>query len=561
MNFSNLKISTRLLFGFASIVVLMAISTIYAAIRMQSIGVVNADTINVDWPSAQAAAQLQIAAQDSAIRVFSLLIIKDKAQRAAQYTQIDKNKKTVDAAIATLEKFGASTAEKQLLAKINTTRQAYLTSFLRVADLVEADDRDGAIKVMNTETAPTLASLLQGVEELVNYQTKKLTSHGIESGNAISNSLITMIVTGVAAILIGAGLAIWLTKAITTPINEAVQIAKRVASGDLTTEIRVNSGDETGQLLQALKEMNQSLDNTVGRVRVSAETISTASSEIASGNQDLSARTESQSSSLEETASSMEELTSTVKQNADNARQANQLVLSASSVAARGGQVVSQVVDTMASIKDSSRKIVDIIGVIDGIAFQTNILALNAAVEAARAGEQGRGFAVVAGEVRSLAQRSASAAKEIKQLISDSVEKVEDGGKLVDEAGQTMGLIVTSVKQVADIMSEITAASQEQSAGIEQVNDAIAQMDEMTSQNAALVEEAAAAAESMLEQSQQLAQAVSFFTLSHSITSKIAPTKQPSARPIAKKPPRQTPAIKAPTKATSKPVESDWEEF
>jgi methyl-accepting chemotaxis protein len=266
-------------------------------------------------------------------------------------------------------------------------------------------------------------------------------------------------------------------------------------------------------LLQALKDMNESLVRIVGEVRAGTDTIGTASGQIATGNLDLSSRTEAQAGSLEQTAGSMEELTSTVKQNADNARQANQLVVSASDVAVKGGAVVGQVVHTMGSIKESSRKIVDIIGVIDGIAFQTNILALNAAVEAARAGEQGRGFAVVATEVRNLAQRSAAAAKEIKALIGDSVEKVDAGSKLVDDAGATMNEIVTSVKRVADIMSEITAASQEQSTGIEQVNQAIAQMDEATQQNAALVEEAAAAAMSMQDQAGNLSMVVSVFKL------------------------------------------------
>ena len=301
---------------------------------------------------------------------------------------------------------------------------------------------------------------------------------------------------------IGVVCAIFITRSITVPLAGALDVAQQVAAGELTCQVHIEGKDETSELLQALKHMNDSLAKTVGDVRASTDTITTASQEIASGNADLSARTEAQASSLEETASSMEELTSTVKQNADNARQANQLAVSASSVAVKGGTVVAQVVDTMGSIKESSRKIVDIIGVIDGIAFQTNILALNAAVEAARAGEQGRGFAVVASEVRNLAQRSAGAAKEIKALIGDSVDKVDAGTKLVDEAGQTMDLIVTSVKQVADIMGEITAARQEQSSGIEQVNQAITQMDEMTQQNAALVEEAAAAAESMQEQAQ-----------------------------------------------------------
>ncbi|MCY1169559.1 Methyl-accepting chemotaxis protein (MCP) signaling domain protein [compost metagenome] len=314
-----------------------------------------------------------------------------------------------------------------------------------------------------------------------------------------------------AAILFAIGLMI--ARSITGPIRAAVKVAQTVAAGDLSSRIEVSSKDETGQLMQALKAMNDSLSKVVGEVHHGTDTIATASSQIASGNQDLSSRTEEQASSLEETAASMEELTSTVKQNADNAWQANQLAVSASSVAVRGGSVVAEVVDTMGAINASSRKIVDIIGVIDGIAFQTNILALNAAVEAARAGEQGRGFAVVAAEVRNLAQRSAAAAKEIKTLIGDSVDKVEEGSKQVAEAGKTMDEIVDSVKRVTDIMAEITAASQEQTSGIEQINQAITQMDQVTQQNAALVEEAAAAAASLQEQASGLSQVVSVFRL------------------------------------------------
>ncbi|MBE0621281.1 MAG: hypothetical protein IH605_11865 [Burkholderiales bacterium] len=290
----------------------------------------------------------------------------------------------------------------------------------------------------------------------------------------------------------------------------ASAIVRRIADGDLSEEITIAQGDSSS-LLASMKDMQQKLSGTVSKIHQTVDTIGTASGQIAAGNADLSSRTEEQASSLEETASSMEELTSTVKQNAENARQANQLAVSASEVAVKGGAVVSEVVGTMSSINESSKKIVDIISVIDGIAFQTNILALNAAVEAARAGEQGRGFAVVASEVRSLAQRSATAAKEIKDLVGDSVDKVGAGTKLVDEAGKTMEEIVSSVKRVTDIMSEITAASQEQSAGIEQVNQAITQMDEVTQQNAALVEEASAAAESMKEQAHSLAQAVAVF--------------------------------------------------
>jgi len=307
-----------------------------------------------------------------------------------------------------------------------------------------------------------------------------------------------------------------IARRIKTSLDQAISVAESIAAGDLTVRISVESQDETGHLLEALKDMNEGLAKIVGEVRTGADSIATATEQIAAGNADLSQRTEEQASALEETASSMEELTSTVKQNADNAQQANQLAISASGVAVKGGDVINKVVCTMQSITDSSRKISDIIGVIDGIAFQTNILALNAAVEAARAGEQGRGFAVVAAEVRSLAQRSAAAAKEIKTLIEDSVGKVQDGSRLVEEAGHTTQEIVTSIKRVTDIMAEISAASLEQSSGIEQVNTAITQMDDVTQQNAALVEQAAAAAESLEEQAQQLVQVVTRFKLEES---------------------------------------------
>lgn len=312
-------------------------------------------------------------------------------------------------------------------------------------------------------------------------------------------------VTAVFGFLIG--------RSITRPLREAVAVAQKVAAGDLTSTVHVTTRDEMGNLLQALNDMMQSLKNIAGAVKIGSDAIAAASSEIASGNADLSQRTEEEASSLEETASSMEELTSTVKQNADNAKQANQLAAGASNVAVKGGKVVGEVVGTMTAINESSKKIVDIIGVIDGIAFQTNILALNAAVEAARAGEQGRGFAVVASEVRTLAQRSAAAAREIKELITDSVHKVDDGTRLVGEAGKTMDEIVAAVKRVTDIMSEIAAASDEQTSGIEQINVAITQMDQATQQNAALVEQAAAAAESMELHAQKLAEAVSVFKL------------------------------------------------
>jgi methyl-accepting chemotaxis protein len=322
-----------------------------------------------------------------------------------------------------------------------------------------------------------------------------------------------MSVLAALATMAGCCIAWWITRTITVPLREAVGVAEKVAHGDLTSTIQRRSSDETGQLLFALTNMNEALSGIVSEVRACTDAVTSASQQIAAGNADLSSRTEEQAASLEETAASMERLYSAVRQNSENAGQANELATGASAVAVQGGQVVGEVVQTMASINASSKKIVDIIAVIDGIAFQTNILALNAAVEAARAGEQGRGFAVVASEVRSLAQRSAAAAKEIKGLITDSVVKVESGSQLVAQAGKTMDQIVSSVKRVTDIMGEIAAATQDQTAGIEQVNQAVVQMDETTQQNAALVEQAAAAAESMKEQAETLTRAVAVFRL------------------------------------------------
>ncbi len=467
----------------------------------------------------------------------------------------------------------SSPADLKVLQEVMALREQQLPIQSRIVSLASSD-QVAAIAAISTDETPMWRQI-KG--RLVDFTKTK--NAGVEQTKAemiaySQRMLMITLVLLVVALLAASAIVFWLVRHIMSQLGGepayAVEVAHAISVGDFSRAVTLEKGDSSS-LLYSINAMRENLTGTIGNIRHATETISVASREIAAGNADLSNRTESQASSLEETASSMEELTSTVKQNAENAKQANQLVVSTADIAVKGGQVVGKVVDTMASIKESSRKIADIIGVIDGIAFQTNILALNAAVEAARAGEQGRGFAVVASEVRNLAQRSAGAAKEIKALIEDSVGKVDNGGKLVDEAGKTMEEIVSSVKRVTDIMSEIAAASQEQSSGIEQVNQAVGQMDEMTQQNAALVEEAAAAAESLQDQASQLAQAVSVFKLdgvAHSpraaqrvASHKVAalPNTLKGMKPKAKAAP--VPAARPKKLAVAGGSNEEWEEF
>ena len=411
---------------------------------------------------------------------------------------------------------------------------------------------DAAVAGMDREPARLLA---EAGGKIAAESASVSATAAVQAHRASLVSIVLMLVVGAAGIVIG----VWFSRRITRPVDYAVGVAEAIAGGDLTSAVRVVGRDEIAQLMKALVAMQGSLASVVGNVRSNSESVATASSQISQGANDLSARTEEQAAALQQAAASMDQLGSTVRQNAENALSANQLALGASTVARKGGAVVGEVVETMKGINDSSRRIVDIIGVIDGIAFQTNILALNAAVEAARAGEQGRGFAVVAGEVRSLAQRSADAAKEIKSLISASVERVEHGTQLVDRAGETMTEIVNSIARVTDIMGEISAASTEQSTGVSQIGDAISQMDQATQQNAALVEESAAAAESLKDQAHQLVQVVAVFKLDGATAA--ANARSATLTAVAKA--KATPvAARRPAPALAVAASSDeWESF
>ena len=562
MNLSNYKIGTRLYMGFGAIVVLLVALVAVAYLNFIKLG--RANDINVHTYQVTAAVNAALASLiniETGQRGFALTGKDDSLE---PYNQ-GKTAFTVHLERATTLT-ADNPAQQQRLKTLGEEQKLWLSS---AVDPVIAARRSGS----DADMAGVVAIMQEGkgkrgmdamrafIAEIIGAEEVLLASRGKQATELQNLTRVTLLGGGVLGALAALMIAIWLARNIVIPLRSAVDLAKQVATGDLTVAVSSSSQDEVGELLTALGSMTEALSSIVGQVRSGTDNIATASSQIKSGNLDLSSRTEQQAASLEETASSMEELTSTVNQNADNARQANTLAASATGVAVKGGVAVAQVVETMGAINDSAKKIVDIIGVIDGIAFQTNILALNAAVEAARAGEQGRGFAVVASEVRSLAQRSASAAKEIKALIDNSVEKVTLGTRLVDEAGVTMEQVVASVQRVNDIIGEIANASEEQRSGIEQVNQAIVQMDEVTQQNAALVEEATAASVAMEDQAALLAQVVSTFKLD--TVAVAAPARRPAASPRMA---RRSAPPKALTKARAAPVPStagtdDWEQF
>jgi methyl-accepting chemotaxis protein len=514
MKLTNMKLGVRLGLGFAAVLTLMVGMAVFGTVRLTEIIDLNSK-LNAEAYRHTIASQWKGETRLNLTRTMAITKSGNQPELTAYLSPMMKDTTAdINALQKKLDALITDEQEKQLMSAIGERRKAYIGLRNAILEQMKGGDT-AAMARIDTELAPASDAYLNAIGALVTHLEGQLAVDSPMLDAKARESRLWLAGMTLAGLLIGALVAWRITRSVTRPMHEAILATEAIAAGDLTRTIMTDRRDEAGQLIAAMSRMQDSLKSMVSQVRSATDSISTASTEIATGNQDLSARTEQAASNLQQTASSMEQLTGTVKQSADSARQANQLASSASSVAARGGQVVSQVVTTMDEINAASRKISDIIGVIDGIAFQTNILALNAAVEAARAGEQGRGFAVVAGEVRNLAQRSAQAAKEIKTLIGASVEKVESGSKLVQDAGTTMSEIVASVQRVADIIGEITAAAAEQSSGIGQVNTAVNQLDQMTQQNAALVEESAAAAESLKEQAHRLTEVVGQFRVAH----------------------------------------------
>ncbi|WP_457323221.1 methyl-accepting chemotaxis protein [Roseateles sp. P5_E11] len=485
----------------------------------------------------------------NALAVRNVLLLSDAEGKRKQLSDVDAAAKRTAELFEKLDASVPPGRGREILGGVVQARQLFVASVRRVIDLGLKDDTEKARNLLLSETHELQLKYFQQLDALIAYQKELMHAAAAAANATVDFAGIAVIVAAAAALALGVAMALLITRSVVGPIRQAVAAAETVAAGDLRLHLSTDRTDEAGQLLNALQRMNDSLVGIVGAVRGNAESVATASGQIAQGNADLSQRTEQQASNLQETAASMEELSATVKHNTDTAHQAAQLAGSAARVAESGGQVMGQMVSTMDEITTSSKKISDIIGVIDGIAFQTNILALNAAVEAARAGEQGRGFAVVAGEVRALAQRSAQAAREIKALIGASVERVEAGNKLVGEAGSTMDEVVGQVRRVADLISEISAASSEQGKGIGQIGDAVNQLDQVTQQNAALVEESAAAAESLRIQAGQLAETVAAFKLD--AVNAARPAAAPVSRPRTAGVARPAPARPAKARAVA----------
>ena len=579
MSLKDLKISTRLILGFGLLALLIALLGGIASVRISGIGESFDLVVRDKVPKVITLFEVEGDINVVARATRNMLILSDPAEIKKEEARIVAARKTISEKLDLLTKEVQSDSGKAVLAKVTEARARYLPALQKFVELVNAGKNDEGKALLMGEMRVAQNAYFGALDAMIKHQDDAMDVAAKSATDAVSSTKWIMGVSVCAALVAALLGAVWIIRAITRPLRQAVQVARAVAAGDLSSSFDSEGQNETAQLLAALQEMQTSLVRVVSEVRQGSDGVATASAEIAQADLDLSARTESQASSLEETAASMEQLSATVKQNADSARQANQLAISASSVATQGGEVVGQVVETMKGINDASRRISDIISVIDGIAFQTNILALNAAVEAARAGEQGRGFAVVASEVRSLAGRSAEAAKEIKSLISASVERVEQGTVLVDQAGTTMQEVVSSIRRVTDIMGEISAASQEQSLGVAQVGEAVTSLDQTTQQNAALVEQMAAAASSLNSQAGELVQAVSVFKLAGAQSGAVAvraSTRSASPKPYPATADRRGPnrAAQAPVNAASPapaaapklsakapPAVDDWEAF
>ena len=584
-DFSSWRVRTRLTVGFGVVCVLLVASVVMGLMAMGRMGADLKAVVADHFPRIVAAANLSTQIDVIAIALRNMMLNADAADRERQTQVIAQSHQEVVRLFDTLDKTLTEPKDRALLQKVKEQRALYLAGQEELLGFIRSDQTDQSREYLASKLRPVLASYKASIGALVESEKNAIVTAGTDARDTAVNARNTLIGLGVTALLLAVALGWLITRSLVRELGgeprTAADVARAVAGGDFTQPIAVKDGDTTSLMAQ-LAAMKDGLAQVVSQVRRGSESVAMASSEIAQGNQDLSARTESQASALEETAASMEQLGATVRQNAESASQANALARSASDVAVRGGEVVGQVVETMKGINESSQRIADIIGVIDGIAFQTNILALNAAVEAARAGEQGRGFAVVASEVRSLAGRSAEAAKEIKQLISASVERVEQGSAMADQAGETMTEVVQSIRRVTDLMGEINAASSEQASGVAQVGEAVTQMDQATQQNAALVEEMAAAAGSLSSQAQELVQAVAVFKLDASQSGASA-YSTPTARPAPKAAPVRMPAparkptaFKAapakpaalhapnppkPVKTASAGAEDDWESF
>ena len=584
-DFSSWRVRTRLTVGFGVVCVLLVASVLMGLMAMSRMGADLKAVVADHFPRIVAATNLSTQIDVIAIALRNMMLNPDAADRERQVQVISQSRQEITKQLDALNKTLTDPKVHALLQKVQEQRALYLAGQEELLGLIKNDQTDQSRDYLANKLRPVLASYKTAIGTLVEYEKNAIVQAGTDAQQTANSARTTLIGLGIAALLLAAALGWLTTRSLLRELGgeprTAADVARAVAGGDFTQPIAVKDGDTTSLMAQ-LAAMKDGLAQVVSQVRRGSESVAMASSEIAQGNQDLSARTESQASALEETAASMEQLGATVRQNAESASQANALARSASDVAVRGGEVVGQVVQTMKGINESSQRIADIIGVIDGIAFQTNILALNAAVEAARAGEQGRGFAVVASEVRSLAGRSAEAAKEIKQLISASVERVEQGSAMADQAGETMTEVVQSIRRVTDLMGEINAASSEQASGVAQVGEAVTQMDQATQQNAALVEEMAAAAGSLSSQAQELVQAVAVFKLDASQSGASAystPTARPApnAAPVRMPAPARKPtAFKAapakpaalhapnppkPVKTASAGAEDDWESF